>query len=323
MKDIQIYKEHDIVCSFSSGRTSALMTKKLIDELECTPISVFGNKGKAKYRKLRTKFGKDIIVVFTNTGKERKESLQFANRCDREFGFNLNWLEAIVTNKKGVGSKAKIVSFQQASRNGEPFEAIIQKLGIPNAARSKCSSELKTNVVRAFCKEIGLKNYWNSVGIRIDEPRRLDFEKADSERVFYPLATTFKVTKFDVNAFWATQSFDLELKSYEGNCDLCWKKSARKLMTIAIEHPELTQWWTDMENKYGYFVAKDHNISDDLLPRTFYRNHESMTDIIEETQFPFSKALDESKQQNISLQMQNWNNDLDSNNGCVESCEAF
>lgn len=323
MKDTQIYNEHDIVCSFSSGRTSALMTKKLIDDLGCTTISVYGNKGKPKYKKHLTKYGNNLLVVFTNTGKEREESLKFAHRCDIEFGFNLIWLEAIVTNKKGVGSKANIKSFQQASRNGEPFEAIIQKLGIPNAARSKCSSELKTNVVRAFCKEIGLKKYWNAVGIRIDEPRRLDFLKAEQERVFYPLATTFKVTKFDVNAFWANQTFDLELKSYEGNCDLCWKKANRKLMTIAVENPKLVKWWLDMEKKYGYFVAKGHNISDEQLPRTFFRNHTSMEDILEDTEFPFQKAVDESKLQNTLLQMQNWDKEMDSNDGCVESCEAF
>ncbi len=240
-----------------------------------------------------------------------------------EFNFNLNWLEAVVTNKKGVGSRAKKVNYRTASRKGEPFEAIIQKLGIPNSARSKCSSELKTNVVRAFAREIGLKNYYNAVGIRIDEPKRLNFIKAEQERVFYPLATTFKVTKFDVNAFWATQNFDLELKSYEGNCDMCWKKSNRKLMTIAKEHPELTQWWEDIEKKYGYFVAEGHNISDDLLPRTFFRNHTSMSDTIEESKFPFVPAVDESKDLNSLLQMQNWESELDANNGCVESCDAF
>lgn len=94
-------------------------------------------------------------------------------------------------------------------------------------------------------------------------------------------------------------------------------------MTIAQEHPELTQWWADIEKKYGYFVAEGHNISDDLLPRTFFRNHSSVQDIIEESKFPFSPAIDESKDQNILLQMQNWENELDSNSGCTESCDAF
>lgn len=323
MKDTQIYLEHDIVCSFSSGRTSGLMVKKLVDELSVGIVSVFGNKGKPKYKKHLTKYGHNLFVVMTNTTKEREESLKFADKCDKQFGFELIYLEAIVTNQKGIGSKAKIVSYQNLRRNGEVFESLIQKLGIPNAARSKCSSELKTNVVRAFCKEIGLKKYWNAVGIRIDEPKRLNFEKAEQEKVFYPLATTFKVTRFDVNAFWAIQSFDLELKSYEGNCDMCWKKSKRKLMTIATENPKLTQWWLDIEKKYGYFVADFHNISDEQLPRTFFRDHESMEDIIEESKFPFSKCIDESKEQNILLQMQNWDNELDSNGGCVESCEPF
>lgn len=179
MKDSQIYREHDIICSFSSGRTSALMAKNLITEIGDRPILVFGNKGKPKFKAWNTIYNKRLIIVFTNTGKEREESLIFANKCDLEFNFNLNWLEAIVNNKKGIGSKAKKVNYITASRKGEPFEAIIQKLGIPNSARSKCSSELKTNVVRAFAREIGFRNYYNAVGIRIDEPKRLNFIKAE------------------------------------------------------------------------------------------------------------------------------------------------
>jgi hypothetical protein len=44
--------------------------------------------------------------------------------------------------------------------------------------------------------------------------------------------------------------FDLELKDYEGNCDLCFLKSIRKKKTILYENPSVHRWWLDMESKY-------------------------------------------------------------------------
>src|SRR5581483_1825939 len=37
-----------------------------------------------------------------------------------------------------------------------------------------------------------------------------------------------KVTEEDVMNFWASQPFDLQLQSYEGNCDFCFLKSKRR-----------------------------------------------------------------------------------------------
>lgn len=132
-----------------------------------------------------------------------------------------------------------------------------------------------------------------------------------------------KVTKDDINLFWSKQSFDLELKSYEGNCDLCWKKSLRKLMTLVSDNPELADWWREMENKYESFTPKsrEHNAKP---PYRFFRNNMTIDDIIEESKFPFNKAVDESKiHPQKSMQLSMFNEYLDSNGGCIESCEAF
>ena len=249
----EILTDKNIIACFSAGRTSAYMTKKLIDELECKPYIRNGVQCHL------TKYGQFLYVVFNNTGKEREESLQFVKDCDDSFGFRTVWLEAITNPLKGKGVTPKVVTFETASRNGEPFEAMIAKIGLPNQARSKCTSELKTNNTNAFRRKQGLLKSWQAVGIRADEPKRLNWEKADKFKVFYPLVTMFPSSKQDVNKFWSLQSFDLNLKSYEGNCDLCWKKSMRKLMTIAVEHPELTDWWSDMESKYGMFIPDGHN----------------------------------------------------------------
>lgn len=307
MKKEKNPEQGNIICCFSAGRTSAYMTKKLIEYLECKPYVRNGIDCHL------TKYGHFLYVVFNNTGKEREESLQFVKDCDDNFGFRTVWLEAVTNPVKGKGVTPKVVT----------FEAMIAKIGIPNQARSKCTSELKTNNTNAFRRKQGLLNSWQAVGIRADEPKRLNFEKSDKFKVFYPLATMFPTSKYDVNYFWSKQSFDLNLKSYEGNCDLCWKKSMRKLMTIAVEHPELTDWWVDIENKYGMFIPEGHNSESIKLPRTFYRKYESMEDIIEESKFQFEKSIDESKIIDGDKMLTNWSYELDTNDGCVESCEAF
>ena len=59
-----------------------------------------------------------------------------------------------------------------------------------------------------------------------------------------------QVTEADVFRFWSSQSFDLNLKQYEGNCDLCHLKSLKKLKTIIAEQGEqVAAWWIEQERK--------------------------------------------------------------------------
>jgi hypothetical protein len=41
-----------------------------------------------------------------------------------------------------------------------------------------------------------------------------------------------------VREFFGASRIDLGLKDYEGNCDLCFKKSLKKRLTIIKENPE-------------------------------------------------------------------------------------
>lgn len=92
------------------GHTSAFMTKWCIDNLS------------NQY---------EIVVVFANTGKEREETLQFVNECDKRFNFNTVWVEAVVNPEKRKATTFKVVSFKSASRNGEPFENVIKNMEFP------------------------------------------------------------------------------------------------------------------------------------------------------------------------------------------------
>ena len=289
-----------LLISFSGGRTSAYMTWWLLKNMQ------------HKY---------EMIVVFANTGREREETLQFVDRCDKEFGFNVVWVEAFVHNQKGKGTTHVVTNFQNAERNGQPFEDVIFKYGLPNQNAPHCSRELKKQPIKSYARSIGWKEYETALGIRSDEQKRLDWTAKNKNKFLY-FAELFYVTKSDVNLFWSKQPFDLEIKSYEGNCDLCYKKGLRKLMTIVKDKPELADWWREMEQKYENHIAEGLP-KDAKLPYRFFRNNMTIDEVIEESNLPFEPAKDESKTIADARQISMWDDWLDSNGGCSESCEVF
>lgn len=292
-----------LLISFSGGRTSAYMTKLLLDHYQNTY---------------------DMIVVFANTGKEREETLQFVKDCDDNFHFNTIWVEAITNPEHGKGVRAKIVDFNSASRNGEPFEAMIAKHGMPSVKSPHCTRELKRYTIQSYAKSIGWKSYWTAIGYRVDEIDRCapDWEK---RKHLYPLVSyQHGVRKEDINKFWSQQLFDLRLKGYEGNCELCFKKSFRKLMTIVNEHPEKTLWYKGMEFKYNSFIPEGKKHNPLLIPPiNSFRGNKSINDIIEMAKNDFYPATDDSKYYPEYKQGNLWSVELDISNGCTESCEVF
>ena len=91
-----------------------------------------------------------------------------------------------------------------------------------------------------------------------------------------------KVDSKFVRDWWERQDFDLQLKDYEGNCDLCFKKSLKKRLTIIKENPESANWWLDMEQTY----------SDEKVPRFDLRTNVSIEELVEMAKRPFTKAQD-------------------------------
>jgi len=236
--------------SFSGGRTSAYMSY-LIKE--------------------HWSESHDLSFIFANTGKENEETLIFVDRCDKEFGLGVIWVEAIFEEPF-----YKIVDFKTASRNGEPFEEKIGRYGIPNMTFPWCNRELKLRPLRAVQVSIFGYDYDTAIGIRMDEFDRMSDSKG-SERLIYPLIKTWPSTKQDVTEFWAKMPFDLGLDSYQGNCDFCWKKSLAKRVRIAKETPEKLDWWEKMEDKYSDFRPETQVKR--TLPSYFGRDHKSTKDI--------------------------------------------
>lgn len=120
-----------------------------------------------------------------------------------------------------------------------------------------------------------------AIGIRADEQHRIDRRRAYEEGRVYPLVDMMRVNSGFIRRFLEKQDFDLGLKDYEGNCDMCWKKSDRKLMTLYLENPERLAWWADMEKKYGGGEF------------TFFRDHKSAENIAANSKMPFDRVTDE------------------------------
>lgn len=267
-----------LLISFSGGKTSAYMTWLLLQNND------FSEK----------------VVVFANTGKEKEETLEFVDKCDKVLGFNVVWVEAVVHHGIRKGTTHKVVTFETASMIGSPFEAVIQKYGIPNTAFPHCTRELKQNPIKSYAKnQLGWGSYTTAIGIRADEIDRINPDNIRNKKYWYPLAD-MGITQNNVNDFWKNNDFGftLNLKAYEGNCDFCWKKTAAKLKKIASENPGVTKWWAEMEKKYGH-IAKKEGVE---LPIVFGRQKLSIEQIILQSEENLPDLF---------------------NNYCGESCEPF
>jgi len=171
----------------------------------------------------------EMIVVFANTGKEAEETLFFVDECAQEWNIPIVWVEGYPSKKgKGWSVEHKVVTYETASRNGEPFEALISRLGIPSENAPFCSYQLKRLPIESYCKSIGFTKFHKAIGIRIDEPIRLD-KDWKKKKIFYPLAGINPTKKRDIVLWWKKQSFDLRIHNDEGNCDNCWKKDFPRL----------------------------------------------------------------------------------------------
>lgn len=266
-----------ILVSVSAGKSSGVMAKLMKDNQEP---------------------GTELVFAIANTGKELEESLVFADRMDREWDLGLIWVEAVVHE----GEKActhKIVSFETASRNGEPFEAVIKKYGIPNMSYLHCTRELKANPLKSLMESLSDEPYIIAQGMRSDEPDRV----SSKPNIIYPLAHKWPMRKCDVNDWWEDQPFNLPIMGYQGNCDACHKKHITKLVRIAQENPSVFDWYDRMETQYGLA-----GYNEDGNPRKFFRKHRSAKDILAIAELLKAPPLFA---------------DEDANDGCSEHCEAF
>lgn len=294
------YMKKKLVIAFSGGETSAFMAQWILKNRQ------------DEY---------DIVCVFANTGQENDETLEFVEKCDKTFNLNLVWVEAIINPEHGKGVRHKIVNFDSASRNGEPFEDLIAKLGMVNQAAPFCTRDLKLGPIKSYLKSIGWKDYITAIGVRQDEIDRVNPNYKEN-RIYYPLVSDMPMSKPKINFWWNQQPFRLNLKGYQGNCKWCYKKSTNKLLTICVENPEYFDFPKRMEEKYENFIPISRKQNESLkVPIRFFRGNRSVNDLFELSKLPFKKSKDDATV--YSWQQSIFDDQLDATNGCDESCEVY
>ena len=225
--------------SFSGGRTSAYMLWRVLQSHD-------------------GKLPDDAKVIFCNTGKEEDATLEFVNECSKQWNVEITWLEYQNINTE---HSVKVVDFDSASRNGEPFNALINRFlpTLPNGRSRYCSDYLKTRTVHRYLKSIGWEEWDSFIGIRADEPRRVakfranPHPKGKYETICLPLVPN-EITSKIVGDFWKNQSFDLSLpningKTMHGNCDLCMLKPKAQILSLIKEKPQRAIWWIGHEEE--------------------------------------------------------------------------
>ena len=232
-----------------------------IDSPTCISVSGGRTSGYMLWRVLQANGGalpEDAVATFANTGKEEEATLRFVRDMAQAWHVDIVWLEF---RPPGSPVRYARVDFDTASREGEPFEALIRARNyLPNPVTRFCTSELKIRTMHRFLRaERGWPEWDQMVGIRADEQRRVAKIRARGtstetrdETMCLPLADA-GVSVRDVNAFWTAQPFNLDLPTHNGrtlagNCDLCFLKPPRQRASLIAERPSRAVWWVRMES---------------------------------------------------------------------------
>jgi 3'-phosphoadenosine 5'-phosphosulfate sulfotransferase (PAPS reductase)/FAD synthetase len=228
------------VVSFSGGRTSGYMLWRILQAHGGT-------------------LPDDVRVMFANTGKEMPETLDFVQECSERWSVPITWVE--YRAKTPDGKQHAIVDYATASRNGEPYEALINdRKYLPNAVARFCTVELKIRAMHRVIREWGWEDWFSCIGIRADEERRLAKMRARGQSNETPDETPVAplgaagIVVADVGRFWSEQPFDLRLpnmngRTMHGNCDLCFLKGAKQVYALIREQPKRAIWWMEQEKR--------------------------------------------------------------------------
>ena len=226
------------VISFSGGRTSGLMLRRVLD--------AHGGV-----------LPPDVHVVFTNTGKERPETLVFVAECATRWDVPIHWIERDRSRPKG--QRWREVTAATACTDGALFAALIEEhCFLPNVIMRFCTTELKVFPMHDYMRAQTSERWTNVIGLRRDEPKRVMGIRSrsnswDTDCPLYDAGVTVE----DVAAFWRAQPFDLGLQPWEGNCDGCFLKAFSILERIERDRPGTLDWWVEQERRRNAKFARE------------------------------------------------------------------
>ena len=233
--------EGPAVISFSGGRTSGFMLRKIVDAHD-------------------GRLPDDVRTLFANTGLEDPRTLDFVEECSSRWGVPITWVE--YRRKTENGKSHEIVNHATASRDGGPYSALIDdRKYLPNPFARFCTVELKIRVMHRVIRSWGWSEWDSCIGIRADEPRRVarvrsrgQSNETPDETPVMPLVEA-GASVGDVLRFWNEQPFDLGLSvdasgvSALGNCSLCFLKKRSRIISLIRQDPSRADWWIEQEEK--------------------------------------------------------------------------
>jgi len=143
-------------------------------------------------------------------------------------------------------------------------------------------------------KEKGYKDWYNVIGLRYDEHRRVARQKTANENNVNPWESLTplydaKITVQDVFKFWEASNFDLNLpnhggKTLAGNCDLCFLKGMKTTTMILKEKPELADWWIEQESKIA--KSAQERLGREVSTSTFRKDRPPYIELVDISKQP-------------------------------------
>lgn len=234
--------EGPAVISFSGGRTSAYMLRRVLD--------AYGGTLPA-----------DVHVIFADTGLEHPATYAFISDVERAWAVPVVRVERpgqftqLITDKRYLPNPVARFCTQELKLT--PMRTWMRAQGY----------EHWTNVVGIRADEPR-----RVARMRANEhPDRWD--------IALPLADA-GVTVADVMAFWAASPFDLQFAPLYSNCVGCFLKGYDRLRNIAREAPEHLAWWAEQEERIGATFRKDRPSYREMLAQGDLFQH-AEADLIE------------------------------------------
>lgn len=238
------------VVSFSGGRTSAYLVH------------------------LMQKTDSDAAYIFCDTEAEHPKTYEFIRNVVKHWGIELICLRAKVSPEEGVGVRYEQISIDDIQTDLKAFGDLTKKYSTPYVHGAFCSERMKKDIFDRYCKEHFGKDFVTWLGIRADEPRRLNARQGVKF-----LADISDCEKLDILRWWKRQPFDLDLMEHLGNCVFCIKKGLGKLALAARDEPELAEQFMTMIDEAAE-VRGQKRIDRGMDKGMIYRGYQSLGGII-------------------------------------------
>ena len=172
-----------------------------------------------------------VVAIFANTGEELPSTLDFVHELELR-------LAPIVWVELAGRYETKVVTYETASRGGQPFDALVScRKMLPNRVMRFCTTELKARRIMFQMRALGHVDYTNVLGIRADEQRRAASMRGRGAEVSLPLVAAGHSWR-EVDAFWAASDYALPLPRVKGrtawgNCVWCFMKGMEQTRSMA------------------------------------------------------------------------------------------